>query len=391
MRPAVCYLNGLRQYAGICLKPGRIQVLREKDDLNSAGKIVLDPTVEWQGKRLLAGIAMDGDSPPYYSKFERFMKSNGIHYEFFNIHGSDWIENINRFDVICWRPMSSPWELDEAREKIYFAENILKKKVYPSFREVFFYENKLLQYYILKKEAFPVIDTFISSDYDEVMNWLDTADYPLVSKLRTASASFGVSLLKNKMQAKIHAGKVFRSGKWTCWPHLKQKNYVFFQKFVENTGFDLRVIVIDEKHIFGYFRNVPSNDFRASGAGRVEKKELPQEAIKISLDVLGRLGFLNLAVDFLQSSADGKFHIIEASNFIKVNTNEQLEIKGLPGCYEYRTKTDSLIFREGRYWLQELVLKKFFEKNFSVPDKIPALKLQTGGDGLEGAYLEEGS
>jgi glutathione synthase/RimK-type ligase-like ATP-grasp enzyme len=179
------------------------------------------------------------------------------------------------------------------------------------------------------------------------------------------SASQGVTLVRNKKQAKRFAESIFRVGKATYWPFLKQKNYVYFQKYLENDGFDLRVIIVDENHIFGYYREIPKGEFRASGMGLVVKKELPKEAVRIALDATKKLKFTNLSVDFLQSSMDDKFYIIEASNFIRIETDEQLKVNGIPGKYRYLKENDSLTFEEGKYWIQELFLKRFFEKKYS--------------------------
>jgi glutathione synthase/RimK-type ligase-like ATP-grasp enzyme len=339
---------------------------QEKDNLDIAQTILLDPNIRAGNNDIYVGLVKDTGELPYYTKFERFLKNNKIAYDYFYIHSSSWNKDAAKFNVIIWRPMSSPWSLEEAREKIYVLEKYLNKRVYPSYAEVMFYENKILQYYILKNEGFPVIETFISYDYDEVLYWIEKAEYPFVSKLKEGSASQGVSLIRNKRTARGHVEKIFRGGKSTYWPFLKQKNYVFFQKYVENEGFDLRVIIVDENHIFGYYREIPRGEFRASGMGLLVKKELPKEAVKIALDITKQLRFTNLSVDFLRSKADGRFYVIEGSNFIRIKTDEQLKVNGTSGKYRYIYETDSLIFEKGIFWLQELILKRFFEKYYQV-------------------------
>jgi glutathione synthase/RimK-type ligase-like ATP-grasp enzyme len=338
---------------------------QEKDNLDSAQTILLDPNIRAGNNNIYVGLVKDTGELPYYTKFERFLKNNKIAYDYFDIHSSSWNKDAAKFNVIIWRPMSSPWSLEEAREKIYVLEKYLNKLVYPSYAEIMFYENKILQYHNLKNEGFPVIETFISFDYDEVLDWIQKAQYPFVSKINMGSASQGVTLVRNKKQAKRFAESIFRVGKATYWPFLKQKNYVYFQKYLENDGFDLRVIIVDENHIFGYYREIPKGEFRASGMGLVVKKELPKEAVRIALDATKKLKFTNLSVDFLQSSMDDKFYIIEASNFIRIETDEQLKVNGIPGKYRYLKENDSLTFEEGKYWIQELFLKRFFEKKFS--------------------------
>lgn len=366
MRIKNYYLNRLARRITLSLKPSRIKIHEEKNNLNQPEKVILDQKIKINLKETVIGLVRDSSVHPYYTKFERFLKNNNILYDYFDIHANSWIEGAKIFDVIIWRPGSSPWEIEEAREKIYVLERVLNKFVYLSYDEIIYYENKIFQYYILKNLGVPVIETFISFDYDEVVNWIQKTEYPIVSKVRTCSASHGVILLRSEKQAKKYTEKVFRTGFPHYWPFLKQKNYVFFQKYIKNKGFDLRVIIIDEHNIFGYYREVPKGDFRASGRGRVVKKEIPKGAIKIALDITKKLKFTNLSVDFLQSIEDNKLFVIETSNFITVASDEQLKVQSIPGKYSYDQNSDHLVFEKGRYWIQEVILKKFFEKHFSV-------------------------
>lgn len=357
------FLVRLKYRISSALRPGKVAIFIDPNRLDLAEKILLDPEIGVRLRSCRAGLVKDGDGCPYYTKFERFLKNNSIPYTYFDIHSSTWMQDAKNIDFLIWRPMSSPWELEEAREKIYFIEKHLNKFVYPSYSEVVFYENKLLQYYTLKDMGFPIVETFISSDYDEVLAWIENAAYPFVSKIKEGSASQGVMLLPDRKTARRHVEKIFRGGRQTYWPCLKQKNYVYFQKYLENEGFDLRIIAVDENHIFGYYREVPKGDFRASGMGLIVKKELQKEAVRIAVDVTKQLNFMGLSVDFLLSKEDGRFYIIEASNFIKIETDSQLMINGTSGRYRYVSESDSLVFEKGNYWIQELVLRNFFENS----------------------------
>ena len=342
------------------LRPARVSLSAVNPVLEETDEIIFPRDINF--KSPVVGIVKDSGSFSYYPKFERFLRNNNIPYNFLNIHDNQWIEDAKQFDVILWRPKSSPWELEEAREKIYVLERHMNKIIYPSFDEIIFYENKILQYHIFHELNFPVIPTFISHNYDETREWISQAEYPFVSKIKTGSGSFGTMLIKNKLMAKIYVEKVFRIGKSTYWPSVRQKNYVFFQKYVRNHGFDLRVIMVDNNNIFGYHRLVPKGDFRASGMNIISHEELPLDAVKIALNITEKLDFTNLAVDFLQSKEDDKFYIIESANFINVDKPYNLTINEIHGKYRYNYDTDTLIFEKGDFWLQEIILKRFFEK-----------------------------
>ena len=45
------------------------------------------------------------------------------------------------------------------------------------------------------------------------------------------------------------------------------KDYVYFQKFLPNNKYDIRIVVIGDR-AFGFIRYNRENDFRASGSGK---------------------------------------------------------------------------------------------------------------------------
>jgi hypothetical protein len=137
---------------------------------------------------------------------------------------------------------------------------------------------------------------------------------------------------------------------------MRQKAYVYFQKYIENDGYDLRVIVIDNM-VWGYYRKVMRNDFRASGMGLVEKRELPLEAMNIARDVYSALDQPMIVVDMLKDT-QGKYWINEISPMCQIGTSEQLHVDGVPGVYLF-SDDGSFRFEPGRYWVHELALRRF--------------------------------
>src|SRR5690606_22864495 len=138
----------------------------------------------------------------------------------------------------------------------------------------------------------------------EAIDFVNSSKFPIISKLSTGSASFGVEKLNNKGQALSVISKVFSDkGKKTYFPFERQKNYVYFQEFIEDAKFDLRIIVIDDI-LFGYYRYPNKGDFRASGAGIYEKKEIPEAAMELAFKVKAHYGTSCLATDFLYSEKE---------------------------------------------------------------------------------------
>lgn len=312
---------------------------------------------------LRLGIVKDEDNlslslKTYWPKFERFAKNNNISYSFLNVHSDNWIAEARKYDIIVWRPLSNPSSLYEERTKIAYLEKVLKIKCYPSSSELWYYEDKIRQYFHMSATNLPVIPTFISFDERECLSRIESLEYPLISKSYIGSGSLNVSKINSKYEAKRHISKAFSKGVNTYFPYFRQKGYVFFQKWIEDASYDLRIILVGEM-IFGYYRMKPKSDFRASGAGLIVYDEIPLEAVLLAKKVKEKMPSTVIAVDVLKSNKENKFYIIETSIAIDVDTMGELFLKDVPGYY--LLKNGSLEFHQGKFWLQELILKELFE------------------------------
>ena len=92
-----------------------------------------------------------------------------------------------------------------------------------------------------------------------------------------------------------------------------ERNYVYFQDFVENDGFDIRVVVINNKAV-ALKRLVRENDFRASGSGNLvfENELIDQRYIKLAFELNRSINSQSLVIDFIHS-LDDKIYIVEIS------------------------------------------------------------------------------
>ncbi len=345
-------------------KKGTIIPMSEMDNfLNVANNVLIKPALNIFRVGLVKDLEYLGTNDyfvkrAYWPKYERFLKNNKISYSFYDIHSSKWMDDAKIFDIIIWATYSSPNKKVEAESKIYFLEKYLKKICFPSFDEIWSYEDKVRNHFIFTHFGLPAAPTFTANSKIDALKFLDKTSFPLISKIRTGSSSSGVLRLKNKNAAISYVNSCFSDvGRKTYWPFVRQKDYVYFQKYIDDAKYDLRIIVVGDK-VFGYYRYAKAGDFRASGAGFVEKKELPEEAMKIAINANKLLKSTSLAVDMLYSDKEQKYYIIETSIFCGIDTAEQLVIDGKAGYYEY--KAGKFTFKEGRFWIQELALQIFF-------------------------------
>jgi len=300
----------------------------------------------------------------YWPKFEKFLRNNNIEYNYIDIKDSDFISKVESLDVIVWRtpsPYSDQWE---AKDKVEFIQNHMNKLIMPNKESLWFYEDKVRQSWLFDYHNIPSIKTFISYNFEEINEYIKRVEFPIISKDKTSSSAYGVRELKNKSDAKKLVNEIFNNGLKLYEPYIKQKNYVIFQEKVPNEGYDLRVIIIGNSY-FGYYRYPKKGDFKASGSGIVEKKDIPLEVLKLSKQIKEKLPkSYMLAVDYLEDSRDGKFYVIETSIFISVETSEQLIVNKVPGRYVY--SKGEFIFEKGNYWVQELMMVELMNDWISI-------------------------
>ena len=333
------------------------------DFLNTALKVIIPPVP----RNIHIGLVKQHEAfhienyflmRAYWPRFERFLKNNDISYSFYDIHASSWKQEAEQFDIILWHSHSSPEIQEEAKTKVYFLEKYMNKICFPSYNELWSYENKIRDYYIFTHYGLPVVPTFISHSKADALRYIEQASFPLISKIATGSSSRGVHKLYNKKEAIKYIKSSFSAkGRKTYWPYIYQKNYVYFQKFIDDSKFDLRVIIVGN-NIVGYYRYPDKGDFRASGAGNLVKTALPEEAMRIALDAYKKLNYIVVAIDMVFSEKEQKYYIIESSVLFGIDTPEQLVVDGKSGYYEY--DGNNFTFKEGTYWTQELALEKFF-------------------------------
>ncbi len=313
------------------------------------------------------GLVKDIGIYPRWTKYCRFLENNNIEYEFYNIHSDHWIEDSARYNLIIGIVSSNQYHLIELQQKYYILEKYLGKKCFPNTDHLLLYENKRLEAYLSKIHGLPFATTYVSHDKDDALAITHRLKYPIISKVDPTSGSVGVELIKTPSRAKKIIERAFSlNGRKVYVNFFKQKNYIYFQEYVPNDGYDIRVILIGNL-ASGYYRKIPPGDFRASGMALKEKRELPKEAIDIAIKVNKYIKSPLLVVDLVHG-LDNQYKIIEFSPVCRVTTAEELNVHGVPGIYVVE-KDGSMQFKEGKYWIHELALREFLLNYYLSPSE----------------------
>lgn len=297
-------------------------------------------------------IAIHHYTNDFSDRWIQYCEENKIEYKLVNCYENNIIETMKDFDILLW-----PWNLSQhhslqfARELTYSLEQ-MGKIVFPNFRTSYFYDNKVGQKYLFESLDLPMISTNVFYNQTDALEWIEKTTFPKVFKLSGGAGSMNVKLCHTKNDARKLVTKSFGKGfpqvdridlfkdkvkrlktdkskenfialaKSTARlfvPTKKEKEmsrvkgYIYFQEFLPNNTFDIRIIIIDRK-AFALKRLCRNNDFRASGSGSIvyDKNEIDIECIKISHQATKKLNMQSIAFDFVYDK-NNKPVIVEIS------------------------------------------------------------------------------
>lgn len=286
-------------------------------------------------------------------RFSQILSKKNINYGYIYIDKDDWIQQINNYDVLLWKPKFMGVESSQFfKEKVYFIQHIMNKRIYPNYETVWHFDSKNAQKYLFEYTNIKTPKTYVSFDYNESIDTCDKIDYPTVVKSSNGAGSTGVKLVKsNKTLKKIINYEFF--GKKVMNRVFKTNHdpfgYLYIQKFMKNNAGDLRINIIGDKYAVGFWRGNRDNDFRASGSGKIDyNKEIPVEIIEYCTNISKNNKFDSMAYDVLFNQ-EGDFVIVEIS-YGYVDT----AVYNAKGYYILDNEGKISKFVEGHYWPQEL-------------------------------------
>lgn len=264
---------------------------------------------------------------------------------------SDIVAQLQGFDGFLWTPShDSPADMLVAGHVLRAAE-AMGIAVFPNHPTFWHFDDKVAQKYLLEALQAPAVPAHVFFDRASALNWLQTAAFPLVWKLRRGAGSSNVSLAKTKAQAEALVEQAFGRGfavkasyfsdvgtkarkkrsaaEWlgvvqrlpdsikaiyrTNQGMGRERGYAYFQDFVPGNAFDTRVTVVGHR-AFSFTRNVRKNDFRASGSGSIsyDRSRIDPKCLGIAFDVAEQLGSQSMAFDFVHTPS-GQPLIVEMS------------------------------------------------------------------------------
>lgn len=282
-------------------------------------------------------LAIHNSTTGFHPRWVAYCEKIGITYKLVNCYSNDLIDQINDCNALMWHFNQGSHKDNIIAKQILFALQHIGFVVYPDFRTAWHFDDKVGQKYLFELIGAPLVPSYNFFDKTEAIDWLESATFPKVFKLRGGAGSQNVRLIRNKSQCLKIINKAFGKGfpKYDAWGSLKERiykfrkgkmpffevlkgiirlfyapsyarlggnevGYVYFQDFIPNNDSDTRIIIIDGK-AFGLKRYVRDGDFRASGSGNFAyaKELFDERCVKISFELAEKLGLQGGAFDFV--------------------------------------------------------------------------------------------
>ncbi len=311
-----------------------------------------------------------------------YCKKNNIPYIGVDCYAYDIIDILRKEEVthLMWAfSLALPKDHIMAKS-VLNAANKMGIKTFPNFDSNWHFEDKIAQKYLLEAIGAPVVKSWTFYDKQKAMDFADHAQFPVVAKLRKGAGSKNVVLIHNPKECRDYVNTMFGKGvipsqsvsslagdKIKAITNKKKTNlsisdlfgklkvhlnrrklftkeigYVYFQEFLPNNKNDLRIAVVGDR-VWGFYRGVRKDDFRASGSGIIDyETPLPLDVVKNSYEITKRLGTQSLCFDYVKAP-DGSYQIVEI-------------------CYGYVSEA---IFKCKGYWDESMM----FHEAHLMPDE----------------------
>ena len=286
----------------------------------------------------------------FSGRWIEYCKKNHIEYKLVNAYDYNIIEQVKDCDAFMWHHYQANYKDVLFAKQLLCSLEIAGKKVFPDWHTGWHFDDKVGQKYLLEAVGAPLVPSYVFYTKKDAYNWINETTFPKVFKLRGGAGSSNVKLVHNANEARRFVRKAFGKGftqydKWgtlkerfSKWRkgkdtfkgvaasiarffvlptfakmHAPEKGYAYFQNFIPNNAFDIRVCVIGDK-AFALKRMTRDGDFRASGSGNIvyDKRQINERCVQIAFDMNKRLKSQSIAYDFVFDENNQPF-IVEIS------------------------------------------------------------------------------
>jgi glutathione synthase/RimK-type ligase-like ATP-grasp enzyme len=282
-------------------------------------------------------IAIQKSGKDFSERWIRYCEQNNIHFKIVDVYQSDIIDQVRDCDAFMWHHNQGDYRDCLFAKQLLYSLQKKGLKVFPDYDTTWHFDDKVGQKYLLESIGAPLVPSYVFYTKKDAIDWVNSASFPKVFKLRGGAGSANVMFVKDKYDARKLINTAFGRGfkqynavnslkeRWRKYklgkanatyvvkglfrlfirPVLSkmrapEKGYVYFQDYIPNNFYDIRVCVVGNR-AFAIKRLVREHDFRASGSGSIiyEKTQIDERCIQIAFDVNCRLNAQSVGFDFV--------------------------------------------------------------------------------------------
>ncbi len=293
-------------------------------------------------------IAIHNRPGSFSDRWIEYCQQKNIPYKLVYCYSSDIILQLADCNALMWHHSHDDYRDVLFAKQLLYSVQMAGKKIFPEFSTTWHFDDKIGQKYLLEAIGAPLVPSYVFYNKADAFNWIQSTTFPKVFKLRGGAGASNVRLVKTKKQALRLLRKAFgrgfsqfdrfaylkeryrkyKEGKDSFWGvckglarlfmptqfskmHAREKGYVYFQDFIANNNFDVRLIVIKDK-AYGLKRMVRKGDFRASGSSNFVYDAIDNTTLKLAFEITQKLNLQSAAFDFVYDESGAPL-IIELS------------------------------------------------------------------------------
>lgn len=326
-------------------------------------------------------VHSNGERQSFSQRWVELAQEREIRVHLVNPRATDVVEQVRSCDGLLWRAGYSPEEIRLAKRVLPAVEQGACTPVFPDWRTLWHFEDKVAQHYLLEGAGIATPRTFVAYSYDEAIHWLDSTTYPFVFKLSFGIQSNNVILVRSRTDAVNLARRMFGVGiptltglsRLPTWRSKVRKmardlirgaqsvdvesGYLYAQEFLDGNAFDTRVTVIGNR-AYAFRRMNRPGDFRASGSGQIDwdPAQIDLESVLLALRVARLLKTQSLAVDVIRR---GEERVVAEISY----TYATWAIRDCPGHWTVRADdaTGELEWNVGQLRAEDAIFDDFVE------------------------------
>ena len=301
---------------------------------------------------------MSRDRKERCDAWTEYLDENNIQWEYLNPYRTDIVKKMDKYSAILWHYTNfSNSDLMEAQNILDIAQR-KGLKVFPDHNTGGHFDDKIAEMYEFHRIGSPKPRSWVFYERDKCEKWLkNKAKYPIVAKLRRGSGSNNVTMIHNAAEGIRYCRRMFSKGmspsqsliyktyseaqsiknikmliervkkipRWLIARRYSQgmpdeKGYCYFQEFIPNEGYDLKVVVVGDKCSY-VGRGTRKGSFKASGGGELfyDKNKVPKDVVRSTFTTADAIGSQCMGFDYVVDSRTGKGKIVEMCYGFDVN------------------------------------------------------------------------